>query len=70
MSEESRELLTTVEAASRLGFSRATVVRLCEDGRLIGAYKTRPGGHWRVPLAAVEQLKAANRPAKSLREAG
>jgi excisionase family DNA binding protein len=55
------EKLTTSEAAQRLGYSSASVRKLCEGGRLDGAFKLL-GGHWRVPEQAVEALIESSRP--------
>lgn len=54
-------ILTAVEAAQRLGYGRMTVGRLCETGRLVGAYRAGNGSHWRIPLAAVEAYRASTR---------
>jgi excisionase family DNA binding protein len=55
------QILTAVEAAQRLGYGRMTVGRLCENGRLVGAYRAGSGSHWRIPLAAVEAYRAGVR---------
>lgn len=56
------QILTAVEAALRLGYGRMTVLRLCERGRLVGAYRAGIGCHWRIPLASVEAYRAGSRP--------
>lgn len=58
----SGQILTAVEAGLRLGYGRQTVGRLCENGRLAGAYRAGRGAHWRIPLAAVEAYRAGGRP--------
>jgi excisionase family DNA binding protein len=55
-------ILTSPEAAVALRFDRKTVCRLCEEGRLVGAYRTRLGGHWRIPMSALDAFRAATRP--------
>ena len=49
-------LLTTGEAAVMLRVTRATLVRWCRRGKL--ASVRTPGGHRRIPLAAVQALMA------------
>lgn len=53
---ESTRTLTTAQAASILGVSRATVVRLCGEGRLPYA---QPGSHRILRLEDVLDFKAA-----------
>jgi excisionase family DNA binding protein len=47
-------LISTGEAASRLGVDRRTVTNWCESGKLT-AQRT-PGGHWRIPESALDKL--------------
>lgn len=70
MSDASKQILTTSEAGERLGLARGAVARLCEDGLLVGAYLTRPGGHWRIPQSSIDKHKAATRPHKRFRLTG
>ena len=49
-------LLTTGEVAVMLRVSRATVTGYCRRGKL--ASVRTPGGHRRIPLAAVQALMA------------
>ncbi len=56
------ELLTTGQAAGVLGVSRSTVIRMLEDGTLVGfRLPMRPGakikGPWRVQRVDAEELK-------------
>ena len=56
-----QELLTTGQAAERLGIAIPTVTRWVERGALVGA---RPSGRWLIAAASVErllQLRAALR---------
>jgi len=55
-------IMTAVQAGEELGFNRKTVGRLCESGQLVGAYRTGVGGHWRIPLSAIDAFRAATRP--------
>lgn len=48
---------TPAEVAKRVGCSRQTVVKWCEQGRL-DATRT-PGGHWRIPTDVVIGLDPA-----------
>jgi excisionase family DNA binding protein len=53
---EHKEVVTTGEAARRLGGVSATTVRnMCEHGELEGAYKV--GTWWRIPVSAIEKVK-------------
>lgn len=63
----SAELLTTSGAAKRLGYCADTVREMCENGRLPGAYRSGPGGHWRIPAEAVQALIESSRPRVRLR---
>jgi len=45
--------MTITEVAGALGINRRTALAWVQNGRLRG-YKT-PGGHWRVPRAALEE---------------
>ena len=51
------EMMTTGEAARRLGVGLTTVKRWVQLG-LLRAIRT-PGGHWRIPAGEVERLLAA-----------
>lgn len=63
------KLLTTTEAGAQLGMTRGAVARMCEDGKLAGAFLTG-GGHWRIPRDAVDAYKASTRPLRRLRATG
>lgn len=49
-----KEFCTTLEAAEALGVTRRTV-QLWVDSKVLHAWKT-PGGHMKIPVAAVNQL--------------
>jgi excisionase family DNA binding protein len=51
--EPEESLLTTTEAATRLGVTAGTVALWCREGRL-AAVKTE-GGQWRIPASVVEE---------------
>ena len=59
MGQEAGERLTVDEVAERVGVSRRTVARWCEQGRIPGAYKvgTHRRGVWVIPAQSVEDLK-------------
>lgn len=65
-----QDMLTTTDVAGRLGYSEATVRRLCEEGRfdgdaknkVPGAWRAGLGAHWRIPVAAVEHFVDASKP--------
>lgn len=40
--------------AEAVGTRTATIARLCRQGKIPGAYQSEDGGHWRVPLSALE----------------
>lgn len=46
--EDEKPFYTTSEAAHKLGLSDQTIRRMCESGKLKGAYRSE-GGHWRIP---------------------
>jgi excisionase family DNA binding protein len=69
MSAVSRQILTSSEAGMLLGVRRALVVVMCERGVLVGAFSTL-GGHWRIPIAAVDAYKARTRPFRRFRPTG
>lgn len=52
------EILTPDEAAEHLGIPRKTVIFLCAEGRLEGAFKA--GRRWRVPGSAVRKMAGAS----------
>ena len=52
------ESLTTNEVARLLGISVSAAARMIDSGGVAGVTRT-PGGHRRVPRAAVEQLMAS-----------
>lgn len=52
------EILTPEEAAEHLGIPRKTVIFLCAEGRLEGAFKA--GRRWRVPGSAVRRMAGAS----------
>jgi len=70
LGDDVRSILTTVDVAARLGYSDDQVRRMCELGRfdgneksgVPGAYRACVGGHWRIPLAAVDLFLASARP--------
>lgn len=45
----SRGWMTTGQAARRLGYSRKTLLRWCQDGTIGGAVCS-PKGEWRIPM--------------------
>lgn len=51
---EPDEVLTPDEVAAHLDIPRKTVVALCADGRLAGAFKA--GRQWRIPGRAVRLI--------------
>jgi hypothetical protein len=61
--------LTTTDVANRLGYSDDQVRRMCELGRFDGDYKRGVpgafracvGGHWRIPVAALEHFQESMR---------
>lgn len=57
------DLIGTTEAAAILGYAdRKRVVKLCEEGKLKGAFQPAgdaPGNHWRIPRASVLAHRAA-----------
>lgn len=65
-----QEMLTTVDVAGRLGYSEATVRRLCEEGKfegdesrkIPGAWRAGLGSHWRIPAAAFDHFVAQTKP--------
>lgn len=65
-SDNDNDLIGTAEAGEIIGVSRVSVAKLCEDGTLVGAHRTRPGtgGHWRIPRVAVVAYRASTRPHK------
>lgn len=52
------ETLTTSQVARILGVSASAVTRMLDGGGVAGVIRT-PGGHRRVPRAAIEQLMAS-----------
>jgi len=46
------------EFVAEMNVAERTARRWFKTGRVPGAFQT-PGGHWRVPVATVEQLKRA-----------
>jgi excisionase family DNA binding protein len=50
-----KKFLTPAEYALRTGVSGRSVRRWCEDGLIRGTIRT-PGGHYRIPAAAVDHL--------------
>jgi excisionase family DNA binding protein len=51
------EILTPEETAAHLGIPKKTIIFLCAEGRLEGAFKA--GRRWRVPGRAVRKLAGA-----------
>lgn len=51
--------LSVGEAAERLGVDAKSVTRWCNEGKL--AHFRLPGGHRRIPAAAVESIVASAR---------
>lgn len=78
MSDIADTLLTTHQAARRLGVSDRTVANWCGSGKLPGAYKVRrrarAGWAWRIPEAALCSVMRrggiSERPAKPRRGLG
>lgn len=60
VTEDGELLLTTAEAASRLGMSRPYVSMLCDQGKL-GEVRRSEGGHRRIRESAVEAYKRTQR---------
>jgi excisionase family DNA binding protein len=58
--EDGELLLTTAEAALRLGMSRPYVSMLCDQGKL-GEVRRSEGGHRRIRESAVEAYRLAQR---------
>ena len=58
--EDGELLLTTAEAAARLGMSRPYVSMLCDQGKL-GQVSRSEGGHRRIRLSAVEAYQRSQR---------
>lgn len=57
-----REVWTPAAVAQHLKLTKPTIHRMCESGELAGAFRRGPGGHWRIPVEAIEQFLAATRP--------
>ena len=55
------ELITTAEAAQRLGVSKYTVCRYIKRG-VLPAAKPLPGSPYRIPAAAVDALVSTEKP--------
>ena len=53
---KSEKYISTEEAANILDCSRPYVAMLCDEGEIKGVTKTR-GGHRRIPLSAILELK-------------
>jgi excisionase family DNA binding protein len=66
----SDEVLTTGQVGKLLGCDRVTICKMCEDEKLTGAFRLGPGGPWRIPRAAVQQLIDSGRPRKRERPTG
>jgi excisionase family DNA binding protein len=64
MSSVDKDLIGTKEAAEILGYAdRKRVVKLCEEGKLAGAFQpggSAPGNHWRIPRSSVHAHRAAS----------
>ena len=58
--EDGEVLLTTAEAASRLGMSRPYVSMLCDQGKL-GVVSRSEGGHRRIRQSAIEAYQRTHR---------
>ena len=54
---EADEILTPDEVAVHLVLPKKTVIALCADGRLRGAFKA--GRRWRIPGSAVRRMAAS-----------
>ncbi len=61
-----KEFCSTLEAAEALGVTRRTV-QLWVDSKVLHAWKT-PGGHMKIPVAAVNQLLAQRKKTIELAE--
>ena len=57
-------MITTVEAARRLGLSRQWIFKLCAAGRVPGARKD--GRDWLIPAGAKIQPTGLGRPLRTL----
>ncbi|HEY5343388.1 MAG TPA: helix-turn-helix domain-containing protein [Solirubrobacteraceae bacterium] len=53
-----RHLLSTGEAAAELGVHERTLRRYLSSGQL--RYRRLPGGHYRIPVEAIEEFWRAN----------
>lgn len=65
--EQKRAAWPTSTVARRLAYSEDAVRRMCESGKLVGAYRSGPGGHWRIPETAIESFFEATRPLRRKR---
>lgn len=52
--QQQRRVFTVTEVAEALGTNRETVLRMCVDGTLRGAFKlgSASNHHWRIPRNA------------------
>jgi excisionase family DNA binding protein len=50
MSDDER-LMTVKEVADLLRFNAPTIIRMCKDAELVGAFQAQ--GRWRIPRSAV-----------------
>jgi len=53
------EILTPEDVARHLAIPKKTVIALCADGRLVGAFKA--GRRWRIPGRAVRRMANGDR---------
>jgi excisionase family DNA binding protein len=56
-SANGERVYTTVQAAEQLPFSDDAIRRMCEAGRIEGAYRHGAGGHWRIPESGILKIK-------------
>lgn len=52
----------TGKAGKMLGVEPKTVAKMCESGKLAGAFRLGEDGQWRIPRSAVQAFIDANRP--------
>lgn len=62
-------MLSTGEVGRALRVAPATVKRWCEQGLVEGAFRT-PGGHWRIPRAALDAIMGVDGVQRSSHQPG
>jgi excisionase family DNA binding protein len=53
---------TSTELSRRLRYSSEDIRKLCDEGRLPGAFRKGAGAHWRIPESAVQAFLEETRP--------